>query len=126
MQIILREQKKSYRKSYLNYDLENSEKMQTVFIENMRKVAHGLENLKQQHEILFSLAKRGPSELTDELLYNLYMKPSFKCWSCIEETMQNHAFWDLHRRKEIYEKYLRLSSKAFDRTDFRMDPRAHA
>ena len=97
----------------LTYDLENSEKMQKVFIDKMREGGAWPENnLKQQHEILFSLAKRGPSELTDDLLYSLYMNPSFECASCIEETMQNHAFWDLHRRKEIYEKYLQLILKS--------------
>ena len=123
LEIYLKTKKIITENPILTYDLENSEKMQKVFIDKMREGgAWPKKNLKQQHEILFSLAKRGPSELTDELLYNLYMKPSFQCWSCIEETMQNHAFWDLHRRKEIYEKYLQLTFQKFDEQSFKWTP----
>ncbi|HXW53483.1 MAG TPA: hypothetical protein VEL47_05205, partial [Myxococcota bacterium] len=46
----------------LIYDLENSEKMQHLFINKMKEGGAWPKNFQKQHQILLSLAKRGPSE----------------------------------------------------------------
>ncbi|MBF0362177.1 MAG: hypothetical protein HQK49_14270 [Oligoflexia bacterium] len=98
----------------LIYDLENSEKMQHLFVDKMKEsktwpASDTNDNLVKQHEILISLAKRGPSEFTDDELYKLYMNEKFTCASCIVDAVKNKAFWDLHRRVDIFEKYLKLT-----------------
>lgn len=127
-QTFLELKKSNKQDPILIYDLENSRKMQQLMVEKMKEAKIWPENdYKNQHNILLSLAKRGPSEYTDKLLYDLYSKKDFKNPDYIMATMQSRAFWDLEGRKKLYYKYLRLMDKSLkDRKMLPLDPSAYA
>jgi hypothetical protein len=98
------------------YDSKHSRRLQTLLITKLQEGSRIPKDALQLHQLLFSLASRGPSPELDAWASNLYLEKEFQCRDCLEEVLENRTCQDLDYRKKIYDKWLTLRGDFFPKT----------